>query len=78
MFVKELNVYLDFLKQKIEKLKLPISKKQLKELQAFESNLQEGMNYYHELLETCKENFLETKNSILEGLENGRQQLQKS
>jgi hypothetical protein len=76
MFVKELNVYLDFLKQKIEKLKLPISKKQHKELQAFESNLQEGMNYYHELLETCKENFLETKSSILEGLENGRQQLQ--
>ena len=55
MFVKELNIYIDFLKKKLNETKLTSTPKQIKYVKTFANNLQEGLEYYNQLFnETCK------------------------
>lgn len=76
MFVKELKIYIDFLKNKIEETKDEMTKKQKKSLQSFAENLIEGNNYYHKLFNELKDKFTETKESILNELAIGNKTLQ--
>ena len=79
MFVKELVIYIDFLKNKIEETKASIPKafgpKQEKYLLTFAHNLKEGINYYNSLFGDLKDKFEETKSSILSDLEAGKKTL---
>ncbi len=76
MFVKELGIYVDYLKNKLEETKTNMTKKQEKHFQSFDKNLQEGINYYQGLFSGLKEKFGETKSSILKDLEKNLKTLQ--
>nr|WP_321408242.1 hypothetical protein [uncultured Carboxylicivirga sp.] len=63
MFLKELGMYLDIFKKRIEKfMKSPDNKKELKQLQSFQKNIFDGIAYYNEL-------FKEKKKEILDEIE---------
>jgi len=72
MFVKELSIYIDFLKNKIDEVKDSINKKQENYLNNFAKNLNEGISYYESLFNTSKELFKETNDLILGDLNNNR------
>ena len=77
MFVKELGIYLDFLKDKIdEQQEELVSRKQEKYFTQFTSNLQDGINYYVNLFENLKDGVIEKRQSILHDLSTSNQILQ--
>ena len=69
MFVKELKIYVDFLKDKMDETKVSMTKKQEKYLLNFDKNLTEGINYYQKLFGELKGKFEDTKSNILNDLE---------
>jgi len=69
MFVKELKLYIDYLKSKIDETQGSVNKKQEKYLLSFSTNLKEGVAYYQNLFLEMKNKFEETKISILSDLE---------
>ncbi len=75
MFIKELKIYIDFLKNKIEKTKVSMTNKQEKYLLTFVKNLNEGINYYYSLFTDLKEVFKDTKSCILCGLDDSKKTL---
>ncbi len=70
MFIKELGIYIDYLKTKLEETKSPLNNKQKKHLLTFAKNLSEGVSYYKNIfndeLKTVSKN---TKSQVLYGLE---------
>ncbi len=68
MFVKELKIYIDFLKNKIEETRVSITAKQEKHLLTFAQNLKEGINYYYRLFSDLKNQFEDTKSGTLRDL----------
>ena len=75
MFIKELKIYIDFLRDKVEKAKVSITSKQEKYLSAFAKNLNEGISYYYKLFTDLTPVFEDTKVSILSELDAGRKSL---
>jgi hypothetical protein len=75
MFIKELKIYIDFIKNKIEETAATSSVKEKKRLFAFVENLKEGINYYDALFTEIKDKFEDTKSSIFSELEAGRKDL---
>ncbi|MEA3446182.1 MAG: hypothetical protein U9R19_15795 [Bacteroidota bacterium] len=75
MFVKELKVYIDYLKNIIDETKSSMTNKQEKYLFTFADNLKEGINYYSSLFSGLKNFFGDTKPTILYDLESGRKAL---
>ncbi len=75
MFMKELNLYLDYLKQKVEESKDSMNKKQEKYLISFSKNLQEGIDYYDDLFQKVNDRFEGTKNQLYHELRQGREAL---
>ncbi len=75
MFIKELNLYIDFLKNDIKKRKSPLDKKTEKYLKKFSSNLNEGIQYYQKLFTNKKNSFSQNKNSVLKDLKKAKQSL---
>ena len=69
MFIKEIKIYIDFLKDKIEEMKISMTNKQEKYLLEFAQNLKEGINYYYGLLNDLKGIFEDTKANILRDLD---------
>ena len=65
MFIKELNIYIDYLNNKIEEARDSMSVKQEKYLTNFANNLNEGITYYHQLFVEVKHKYEDTKKSIL-------------
>lgn len=49
MFIKELILYIDYLKNKIDETQKPISPKEMKNIRIFYENLNEGIKYYKKL-----------------------------
>jgi hypothetical protein len=72
MFIKELKIYIDFLKNKIEKTRVSITDKKERYLLTFAKNLNEGINYYYRLFTDLKGVFEDTKSSILSDLDDSR------
>ena len=76
MFVNELKMYVDYLKNEIEAISMEVTSAQIKKLQSFKNNLLEGINYYENLFatttffkdcyETIKSQLQSYKNVILE------------
>ncbi len=75
MFIKELKIYIDFLKDKVEKAKISITSKQAKYLSAFAKNLNEGISYYYKLFADLTSAFEDTRVGILKDLNAGRKSL---
>lgn len=66
MFVKELNMYLDIFKERIENfMNNREDSKELKQLQAFRQNLIEGINYYKSLFADKKKEVVEEMERLL-------------
>lgn len=70
VFVKELFIYIDYLKKKIEAAKKEITKKEKKYLLTFITNMQTGITYYKTLFTQLKHSFEEAKQEILQILDN--------
>ena len=51
MFVNELNLYIDYFKNEVNKLKNSLNDKKAKQLDTFKSNLLNGIAYYKELVD---------------------------
>ncbi|WP_153631463.1 hypothetical protein [Prolixibacter sp. SD074] len=78
MFVKELNIYLDFLKDKVNEAKKLVTVKQVKYLSSFADNIDKGITYYRGLFGgSAKEKFNDGKAGILAGLDNSKNTLQR-
>lgn len=75
MFVKELQLYMDHLRSKIDEVKIDFSKKQEKNLVNFNENLKEGVSYYQRLFSEMKHSFEDTKQQIANDLEESKQKL---
>lgn len=71
MFVKELNIYIDYLKNKIEEASYSMTRKQEKYLITFVSNLEEGTNYYKRLFNDLNDKFKEIRSSMLNEFDEG-------
>ena len=75
MFMKELKLYIDFLKNRVEETRVSMTNKQEKYLLAFAKNLKEGINYYYRLFNGLKDIFEDTKSSILSDLDANKELL---
>ncbi len=75
MFIKELNLYIDFLKNKIEETLASATIKEKNGLVAFVDNLKSGINYYDNLFQEAKDLFEDTKTKIFNDLEASRNDL---
>ncbi len=75
MFVKELNLYIDYLKNEIEGLKTPIDKKKNKYFKKFTENLNAGIVYYQKLFSENKSLMSKTKDNVLKELHYSRQRV---
>ena len=64
MFIKELSLYIDFLKTKIEETKDSMTNKQEKYLLTFVKNLNDGINYYYSLFADLKNVYEDTKSKF--------------
>jgi hypothetical protein len=76
MFIQELRLYINFLKDKFDEQKLPLSIKQESYFTSFLANLKDGIGYYQELFSNAKESFLEKKSEVLLDLDSCKQSLQ--
>lgn len=76
IFIKELGIYLDYLRNKIEESKYSMNKKQEKYLLTFIHNLNDGITYYQKLFGDLKDRFQDSKTIILGELEKGTDTLQ--
>jgi hypothetical protein len=75
LFVKELTLYLDYLKNKISETAVSMNDKQEKYFETFIKNLNDGINYYDNLFTELKGVFAETKSKIQSDLEAGKKAL---
>ena len=72
MFIKELDLYIDYLKTKIEETKENFSVSQEKYLIKFGKNLEDGINYYNHLFNDLKDAFEDTKEKMINDLNNSK------
>lgn len=75
MFVKELQLYMDHLREKIDGIKFDFSDKQEKSLLKFNDNLKQGVSYYEGIFEEVRHAFQDTKQQIISDLEQSKQRL---
>ena len=68
MFVKELKLYIDYLKSRIERAPKPLTDHQIKYFAAFQSKLNEGITYYKNLTAQLSLQFDDMAVSIQNGL----------
>lgn len=68
MFIKELGMYIEFLRKEIKDSMQEINKRQLKKLLEFSDNLKTGIAYYQELFGSMKEVFNEIKDCVTHSL----------
>jgi len=74
-FLKELKLYIDYLKNLIAESGTEFSEKQIKHYQTFQSNLTSGIEYYKKLYLDYKEKYEHFKNDFLHRLELLRNEL---
>jgi hypothetical protein len=70
VFVKELFIYIEYLKEKIEAAKKEMTKKEKKYLLTFIANMQTGITYYKTMFTQLQHSFEEAKQEILQILDN--------
>ncbi|MCK9407602.1 MAG: hypothetical protein WCX28_00225 [Bacteriovoracaceae bacterium] len=75
LFIKELQLYVDYLKNMIDETPKPFTDKQMKYYQLFQQNLDEGIAYYKQLYADFEEKVAVLKNDVLQELDQIRQEL---
>ncbi|MBF0511068.1 MAG: hypothetical protein HQL13_01925 [Candidatus Omnitrophica bacterium] len=75
MFIKELGMYLDYLKNDILRSLESLNESKIKYFTEFKNNLQEGIEYYRQLFPQMVEESLEYRTKCLNDLENCHQKL---
>jgi hypothetical protein len=75
MFIKELNIYIEFLKDKVnDASRNPVEKEQ-KYLLSFSENLEQGIEYYSNLFKEKSDSFNESYELLMNNLEDSFQRL---
>ncbi len=69
-FMKELHLYYDYLKNKIEEIDTPFTEKQIAYFNNFIENMNDGIAYYKNLYEELTHKFEDVKDDFLVELEN--------
>lgn len=69
MFLKELSIYIDYLKKKIEQSSFPVAPKQMEYFDTFQNNLMDGIEYYKNLFSSLKHRFEDVKYDIINELQ---------
>ncbi len=69
MFLQELKLYINFLRDKLENFTEQLTETQLKYYETFQTNLNNGINYYRELFSNIIYPFEEANLAILIDLE---------
>jgi len=77
LFIKELSLYFDYLKDKIDEIETPFTDKQLAYFNKFADNMYEGIKYYKELYNEVKHKFEDVKEDFVLELENFEIQINK-
>ena len=67
-FVKELELYVKYLKEKIDESTTDFTKKQEKYFHKFLNNMNEGIDYYNNLFNEMKSNFSSSADKIIESI----------
>ncbi|MHB1278051.1 MAG: hypothetical protein ACYC1Q_06600, partial [Bacteroidia bacterium] len=75
MFVKELGMYIDFLKNKVSEVTGTATKNDLKYLNTFVRNLNEGIAYYQDLFSSKEANPEMKTSGAMDILANTQQEL---
>lgn len=68
MFIKEIVMYIDYLKNRINKTQKPLTDKQIKYFDTFKNNLMNGIKYYRELTSNIKTKYRNIKADITKEL----------
>ena len=69
MFIKELEMYVNYFSNKVDEISESVNVKQQKYLTSFQSNLNDGIEYYHQLFSGSKIYFESNKELLLSDLE---------
>ena len=77
MFIKELMIYIDYLKNKMEETSSPWTEKQQEYFITFRNNLDNGIQYYKELFSRVKISIQDKKSKWMADLEKFEDQLKK-
>ncbi len=70
IFIKEMGLYIDYLKNKIAEASAPLNRREEKYFRAFISNMNDAVDYYHDLFDSFKDVFQEAKESMKTSLIN--------
>jgi hypothetical protein len=70
MFIKELKMYIDFLKDKMDEAPSPFTDKQIKYFDTFQTNLNNGIEYYKKMFAENRDSVKETYDKVISDLEN--------
>ncbi|HWU44383.1 MAG TPA: hypothetical protein VN132_13120, partial [Bdellovibrio sp.] len=70
MFIKEISLYVEHLKEKIEEYKTSLSEKSRQYILNFKNKMQEGIQYYRQLIPELKEESEKVKDKMREALQN--------
>ena len=75
MFIKELDLYIDYMKTKLEEAKESFTVAQGRYLIKFGKNLEDGISYYNNLFDNLKGAFEDTKDKMISDLESSKNAL---
>lgn len=75
MFIKELFIYIDYLKQKFEEVKYEMTKKEEKYFGTFLNNMKAGVVYYKALFSNVQNTFQDIKHDVLNEINRGEHML---
>jgi len=75
MFIKELNLYVDYLKNKVGEMARPLTEKNEKYIDTFHKNLNDGIEYYKELFNKKAEEFQDKTSHLFHSLDHFKEEL---
>jgi hypothetical protein len=75
IFIKELNLYVDYLKNKVEEMAKPLTDKNEKYINTFHNNLLEGIDYYKNLFNKKAGQFHDKKENLFQSLDHFKDEL---
>ena len=75
MFIKELKLYVTYLKGIVSENQQVVNDKQAKYVSVFKENLEQGIEYYHSLFDQANSKYAELKANVMEELVQLKQEL---
>ena len=75
VFIKELNLYVDYLKSRINEMSRPLTEKNEKYIDTFHKNLMDGIDYYKDLFNKKAAQFQDRKDHLLQSLDHLKEEL---